>query len=364
MIPVTKSYLPPIEEYQAYLERIWATNQLTNHGPLVQELEIKLKDYLGVKHLFLVSNGTIALQIAIKTLGEPGEIITTPFSYVATTSSIVWEGFTPVFVDIDPETLCIDPDLVETAITPQTRAILPTHVYGIPCAVEKIEQIARKHGLKVIYDAAHTFGVSYNGKSLASYGDISTLSFHATKLFHTVEGGAIITNDDELAHKVSYMRNFGHKGQEDFWGLGINGKNSEFHAAMGLCNLPHLPEIIAARKQVSIWYDELLIGSGLVRPSLPEFTKYNFAYYPVVFPTETSLIKSRDHLSELGIFPRRYFYPSLSNLMYLEKKKIEIADRISSQVLCLPIYCDLTRNDVDKIVSIILSRYRFDLQKA
>ena len=205
--------------------------------------------------------------------------------------------------------------------------------------------------------------MSYNGKSLASYGDISTLSFHATKLFHTVEGGAIITNDDELAHKVSYMRNFGHKGQEDFWGLGINGKNSEFHAAMGLCNLPHLPEIIAARKQVSIWYDELLIGSGLVRPSLPEFTKYNFAYYPVVFPTETSLIKSRDHLSELGIFPRRYFYPSLSNLMYLEKKKIEIADRISSQVLCLPIYCDLKRNDVHKIVSIIQSRSSLDLQK-
>lgn len=353
MIPVTKSYLPPIEEYQAYLDRIWATNQLTNYGPLVQELEIKLKDNLGVKHLFFVSNGTIALQIAIKTLGEPGEIITTPFSYVATTSSIDWEGFTPVFVDIDPETLCIDPDLVEAAITPQTRAILPTHVYGIPCAVEKIEQIAHKNGLKVIYDAAHTFGVSYNGKSLASYGDISTLSFHATKLFHTVEGGAIITDDDELAHKVSYMRNFGHRGQEDYWGLGINGKNSEFHAAMGLCNLPHLPEIIAARKQVSEWYDELLAGTGLVRPSLPEGTVYNYAYYPVVFPSEEALVTARDRMNQEEIFPRRYFYPSLNHLPYVSSAIVPAAEGASSRVLCLPLYPGLEREDVEHVVQII-----------
>lgn len=353
MIPVTKSFLPPIEEYQAYLDRIWATNQLTNNGPLVQELEIKLKDYLGVKHLFFVSNGTIALQIAIKTLGEPGEIITTPFSYVATTSSIVWEGFTPVFVDIDPETLCIDPDLVEAAIIPQTRAILPTHVYGIPCAVEKIEQIARKHGLKVIYDAAHTFGVSYSGMSLASYGDISTLSFHATKLFHTVEGGAIITDDDELAHKVSYMRNFGHRGQEAFWGLGINGKNSEFHAAMGLCNLPHLPEIITARKQVSEWYDELLAGTGLVRPRLPEGTDYNYAYYPVLFPSEEALVTARDRMNQEEIFPRRYFYPSLNYLPYKQYSKYPGAEKNSFSVLCLPQYYGLNYDQVLKISNII-----------
>ena len=234
MIPVTKSFLPPIEDYIEYLKQIWDSNQLTNNGPLVKELEQKLKEYFDVKHLFFVSNGTIAEQIAIKAADLKGDIITTPFSYVATTSSIVWEGCQPVFVDIDPQTLCMNPDLIEDAITEKTTGIIPTHVYGIPCDVEKIQEIAEKHSLKVIYDAAHTFGGKYKGKSIASYGDISFLSFHATKVFHTVEGGAIITNDDELAHKISYMRNFGHNGPEDFWGVGINGNNSEFHAAMGL----------------------------------------------------------------------------------------------------------------------------------
>ena len=241
--------------------------QSTNkYGQLVQKLEHELTTYLNIDHLFFVSNGTIALQIAIKALDLNGEIITTPFSYVATTSTIVWESCAPVFVDIDPQTLCIDPNLIEAAITEETSAILATHVYGIPCAVEQIEAIAKKHNLKVIYDAAHTFGVKYKGKSLSWYGDISTLSFHATKLFHTVEGGAIITHDSQLAHKISYMRNFGHNKCEGFWGLGINGKNSEFHAAMGLCVLPHLGEIIAARKQVFAWYDELITGLPLTRP--------------------------------------------------------------------------------------------------
>ncbi|MBE0685043.1 MAG: DegT/DnrJ/EryC1/StrS family aminotransferase, partial [Anaerolineaceae bacterium] len=261
MIPVTKSFLPPINEYIQYLEKIWESNQLTNHGPFVKELETKLEDYLGVKHLFFVTNGTIALQIAIKALDLHGEIITTPFSYVATTSSIVWEGCSPVFVDIEPSTLCINPDLIEDAITSETSAILTTHVYGIPSDVDKIYEIAQRHNIKVIYDAAHAFGVRFKEKSLVSYGDTSTLSFHATKLFHTVEGGAIITQDDEIANRISYMRNFGHKGQEDFWGLGINGKNSEFHAAMGLCNLNHISSIIERRKQVSEWYDDLLQDS-------------------------------------------------------------------------------------------------------
>lgn len=353
MIPVTKSYLPPIEEYIKYLNRIWESNQLTNNGPLVQELEEKLKEYLGVRHLFFVSNGTIALQIAIKALDLKGEIITTPFSYVATTSSIVWEGCQPVFVDIDPKTLCLDPDLIEAAITPRTTAILATHVYGIPCDVEKIQSIAERHSLKVVYDAAHTFGVQYLGKSLVSYGDIATLSFHATKLFHTVEGGAIITDDDELAHRISYMRNFGHKGQEEFWGLGINGKNSEFHAAMGLCNLPHLPEIIAARKQVSEWYDELLDGSDLVRPLLPEGTEYNYAYFPVVFPSEAALIKARDRMNEDYIFPRRYFYPSLCDLPYIKKGSAPVAKSISSRVFCLPLYPGLDHQTVEIIYFMI-----------
>lgn len=353
MIPVTKSYLPPIEDYIEHLRKIWDSNQLTNNGPLVQELEQKLKTYLGVKHLFFVSNGTIALQIAIKALDLKGEIITTPFSYVATTSSIVWEGCQPVFVDIDPKTLCIDPDMIEAAITPTTTGILATHVYGIPCAVEKIQQIAQKHGLKVIYDAAHTFGVKYQGRSLVSYGDISTLSFHATKLFHTVEGGAIITDDDGLAHRIGYMRNFGHNGPEGFWGVGINGKNSEFHAAMGLCNLPHIEEIIAARKQVSGWYDDLLLASDLTRPVLPDGTEYNFAYYPVLFPSEESLLQARDRLNELQIFPRRYFFPSLNQVPYLPAWQSPVSENISRKILCLPLYTDLSLSEVEQITSII-----------
>lgn len=356
MIPVTKSFLPPLEEYIEYLKKIWDSNQLTNNGPLVKELEAKLKDYLGVKHLFFVSNGTIALQIAIKALDLHDEVITTPFSYVATTSSLVWEGCQPVFVDIDPNTLCLDPNLIEAAITPRTTAILATHVYGIPCDVEKIHSIAEKHQLKVIYDAAHTFGVKYLGKSLVSYGDISTLSFHATKLFHTVEGGAIITDDDELAHRISYMRNFGHKGQEDFWGLGINGKNSEFHAAMGLCNLPHIEEIITSRRQVSSWYDELLAGAGLSRPILPDNTHYNFAYYPILFPYEDVLLNVKIRLNEMDIFPRRYFYPSLNQVPYLLLQDLLISEKTSKKVLCLPLYADLSRSDVEQITSIIKAK--------
>jgi dTDP-4-amino-4,6-dideoxygalactose transaminase len=272
---------------------------------------------------------------------------------VATTSSIVWEGCQPVFVDIDPQTLCIDPDLIEAAITPTTTGVLATHVYGIPCAVEKIQQIAQKHGLKVIYDASHTFGVKYQGKSLVSYGDISTLSFHATKVFHTVEGGAIITDNDELAHRIGYMRNFGHNGPEAFWGVGINGKNSEFHAAMGLCNLPHVEEIIAKRKQISGWYDDLLLGSNLSRPILPDSTQYNYAYYPALFSSEQDLLQKMKLLNDQEIFPRRYFYPSLNELPYLGKSKTNIASDCSMRVACLPLFDELTFSDVKKIIDII-----------
>ena len=289
MINVTKSYMPPLAEYLEYLQRIWASNQLTNNGPLVQELEAKLKEFLGVRHIFFVSNGTIAIQIAIRALALQGEIITTPFSYVATTSSIIWEGCQPVFVDIDPETLNIDPDRIEAAITPRTTAILPVHVYGHPCDVESIHEIAERHRLKVIYDAAHAFGGKYKDQPLANFGDIATLSFHATKLFHTVEGGAIVTNDDDAARRIAYLRNFGHQGPESFQGLGINGKNSELHAAMGLCILPKVPDIIARRRLLCELYDQLLQGSGLKRPRQLAGTHYNYAYYPVLFPSERAL---------------------------------------------------------------------------
>lgn len=353
MIPVTKTFLPPIEEYIHYLEKIWESNQLTNNGPLVQELEAKLKNYLGVKHLFFVSNGTIALQIAIKALDLKGEVITTPFSYVATTSSLVWEGCQPVFVDIDPHTLCIDSNLIEAAITEKTTGILTTHVYGIPCDVERIQAIAKNHGLKVLYDAAHTFGGKYQGKAIVSYGDVATLSFHATKLFHTVEGGAIVTDDDDIAHRINYMRNFGHKGQEDFWGLGINGKNSEFHAAMGLCVLPHVPEIISARNKISNWYDEKLDFSNLSRFVLPGGTRFNYGYFPVIFPSEMELLEVKKRMNAQNIFPRRYFYPSLENLPYISDQYCPVSESISRRILCLPLYYGLNEDQITKISQLI-----------
>jgi len=353
MINVTKSFLPPLEEYYSYLQGIWDCNQLTNNGPLLQELEEKLKEHLHVRNIIFISNGTIALQIAIRALELTGEIITTPFSYVATTSSIIWEGCNPVFVDIDPKTFCINPDLIEEAITSRTTAIMPTHVYGIPCDVKKIETIAQRYSLKVIYDAAHAFGVKYLGKALASFGDISVLSFHATKLFHTVEGGAVVTENDEIAKKINYMRNFGHKGQEDFWGLGTNGKNTEFHAAMGLSILPHINEILRSRRQVCEQYDQLINNSNLSKPSLPENTTYNFAYYPVLFPSEVILLAVKSALIKNEIYPRRYFYPALHNLPYLNSPINEESEDISKRVLCLPLYAGLDSDDVSKILEII-----------
>jgi dTDP-4-amino-4,6-dideoxygalactose transaminase len=360
MINVTKTYLPPLEEYHEYLEGIWQRVHVTNHGPLVLELEAKLKAYLGVKHFFFVNNGTIALQIALKALGLGGEIITTPFSYVATTSSIVWEGCRPVFVDIDPETLTIDAALIEEAITPSTSAILATHVYGNPCDVESIGAIASRHGLKVIYDAAHAFGVQYQGRSLLDYGDAATLSFHATKLFHTGEGGAIVTNDDGLAHRIAYMRNFGHNGPEAFWGVGVNGKSSELHAAMGLCVLPRVAQLIGLRKQISQAYDEYFAGTELRRPVLRDELAYNYAYYPVLFPSEEKLLEARDALNREQIFPRRYFYPSLNTLSYVEHRPLPVAEDASRRVLCLPLYHDLGLMDAGRIASIILQVFAND----
>lgn len=355
MINVTKSFLPPLEEYIHYLEGIWERNQLTNNGPLVKELEAKLKEYLGVKHLFFVSNGTIALQIAIKALELSGDIITTPFSYVATTSSIVWEGCRPVFVDIDPETLCLSPELIEDAITAQTTAILSTHVYGHPCDVERIQAVADKHGLKVIYDAAHAFGVCYKNTSLVSFGDVSTLSFHATKLFHTVEGGAVATNDEGIAKRLAYLRNFGHKAPEEFWGIGINGKSSEFHAAMGLCIFPYISRLIAERCEISTFYDELLAGLSLSRPRRLGETVYNYAYYPVLFESERILLQTLRALNDEQIFPRRYFYPSLNHLPYVTYKSMPVAESVAQRVLCLPLYPGLRQIDIEKICRLICS---------
>lgn len=355
MIPVTKPFLPPREAYRGLIDEVFARNWLTNNGPLANKLELELKKTLDLKHLLFVGNGTIALQIAIKALGLRGEVITTPFSYVATTSSLVWEQCTPVFADIDPDTLNIDPTDIEARITPETTGILATHVYGNPCDVDALDAIARKHNLKIIYDAAHAFGVTYKGRSLFEYGDVATTSFHATKLFHTIEGGAVVTKDPDLLKKMAFMRNFGHDGPEQFAELGINGKNSEFHAAMGLCNLPHVPEIIARRKHLSHYYDNALQYLRVTRPACHDAEAYNYAYYPIVFESEEALLEAMSLLNQKEIFPRRYFYPTLSELPYVEKKdEVLQADELAKRVLCLPLYHELTEAEIDMIARLLL----------
>jgi len=350
MIPVTKPFLPPMEEYQKYLTGIWKREWLTNMGPLASNLEMEYKNYFNVKHLLLVTNGTVALQLAIKALELKGEIITTPFSFVATTSSIVWDGCTPVFVDIDEDTLNIDATKIEEAITNKTSAILATHVYGNPCDVVAIEAIARKHNLKVIYDAAHAFGVKVNGKSIFEYGDISTLSLHATKLCHSVEGGLVITKDPALLKKIASMRNFGISGFESFSELGINGKNSEFHAAMGLAVMHYADQIIDKRRELTKRYDEKLKGLQARRPIWHHQSENNGAYYSIIFNNEELMHRCINMLNSNEIGSRRYFYPSLaSSLPYLKPMSLPITDDISSRVLCLPLYFDLTIEEIDMI---------------
>lgn len=350
MIPVTKPFLPPQLEYESYLDGIWKRQWLTNMGPLANDLELKLKEILKVKHLLFVTNGTVALQLAIKALALKGEIITTPFSFVATTSSIVWENCQPVFVDIDKKSLNIDADKIEAAITDQTSAILATHVYGNPCDVEKIEKIAQKHHLKVIYDGAHAFGVEINGRSIFDYGDISTCSLHATKLYHSGEGGLVITKDAALLKKLAYMRNFGFDGPENFAELGLNAKNSEFHAAMGLANLKYIEDIHQQRKKLSLRYDEKLKTLKAFRPVWHSGSENNFSYYPLVFESEELMLKCMADLQSHEIYSRRYFYPSLaSSVPYVEKQELSVTDDISGRVLCLPLYFDLTIEEVDMI---------------
>lgn len=355
MIPVTKPFLPPQEKYSKYLTGIWQRQWLTNMGPLASDLELKLKEFLQVNHLLFVTNGTVALQMAIKALDLKGEIITTPFSFIATTSSIVWEGCIPVFVDIDKSSLNIDASKIENAITNRTTAILATHVYGNPCDVEVIEKIAQKHNLKVIYDGAHAFGVRVNGKSIFEYGDISICSLHATKLYHSIEGGLIITKDSNLLKKLAYMRNFGFDGPESFAELGINGKNSEFHAAMGLANLEYIQEIHENRKKICERYDEKLKTFKAIKPLWNKNSNQNYAYYPIVLISDELLYKCIESLKAHEIFVRRYFYPSLSNVLpYLEHISMPITEDVSKRVMCLPLYHDLTIEEVDLICRLLL----------
>jgi len=353
MIPVTKPFFPPIEEYQNYLEGIWRNEWLTNDGPLVNELETKLSHHLGVKHLVFVTNGTIALQLAIESLDLSGEIITTPLTHIATTASIVWQNCTPIFVDIDAESFNLNPALIESAITDRTTAIMATHVYGNPCNIDLIQEVASRYKLKVIYDAAHCFGVKYRGHSVLNFGDASTISFHATKLFHSAEGGAIITNDSKLDRKLRLLRNFGHDGPGKFAGVGINGKASELHAAMGLVNLKYADEIMRKRRFDHQVYDGFLSNQVLRKPEISNEVGYNHCYYPVVFDSEEKCIQVLNALEQKKIYARRYFYPELSSLDYVLEQDTPVANGIASRVLCLPLYYELSNAEIEMICTTV-----------
>lgn len=355
MIPVTKAYLPNKEKYQSYVDRIFQSGWLTNNGSLLQELERRLADYLGVKNIILVANGSFALQLAYKALALEGEVITTPFSFAATTSTLAWEGLTPVFADINSETFNIDSAQIEAQITSKTSAIVPVHVFGNPCDVEAIQAIADKHKLKVVYDAAHALGSEYKDQSVLNFGDISTLSFHSTKLFHTIEGGAVITNDDELAEKVRLMINFGISSPTSIESVGTNAKMNEFEAAMGLCVLDEIDTIRQRREDIwQVYTNEL---SNIVE--LQQWNKHgknNCAYAPVLFESEEQLLRIEAKLKENDILPRRYFYPSLDTLAYLNSKQVCNNSRdVASRILCLPIYPTLKLDDVQKIINIMES---------
>ena len=353
MINVTKTYLPSKEKYQKYVDEIYENGQLTNNGPLVQKLEERLSKHLGVKHVICVANGSLALQLSYKALGLKGEVITTPFSFVATASTLVWEGLKPIFADIDPHTYNLNPHNIEKLITKETSAIVPVHVFGNPCEVEKIQEIANKYNLKVVYDAAHAFGVKYKRESVLSYGDISTLSFHATKIFHTVEGGAVITNSDELAKKIRLQISFGINGLTTIDVVGINAKMNEFEAAMGLCVLDEVKT--TNQQRLEIWQEYAKTLSNIVKfQKWNKFSENNCAYAPVLFKSESQLIEVQQKLNQGGIFPRRYFYPSLDSLDYLESKNYCVKSRsIASRILCLPIYPGLSLESQKKIIEFL-----------
>jgi dTDP-4-amino-4,6-dideoxygalactose transaminase len=359
---VTEPFLPPLDEFIPYLEQIWENKRLTNNGPFHREFESALCDYLGVEHLSLFTSGTLALVTALQALRISGEVITTPYSFVATAHSLLWNNIKPVFVDIDPATCNLDPGKIEAAITPATSAIMPVHCYGNPCDVEQIQQIADIYGLKVIYDAAHAFGVKYRGESLLRHGDLSVLSFHATKVFNTFEGGAIVCPDAKIKQRIDYLKNFGFANEVTVMAPGINGKMSEIQASFGLLQLRYFGQVVGRRKEIDVRYRKILGGVNGI-DLLPEQadTQRNYAYFTILVGPDYSL--SRDELYEKlkdnDIFTRRYFYPLISSMpMYrgmpsADASNLKQASRIADQVLCLPMYPDIADEVVDRIAGII-----------
>lgn len=353
MIYVTKSFLPDIKEYISLLEEIWANGQLTNDGPLVLELERKLAEYLEVENLLYVSNGTIALQLAIKALDLSGEIITTPFSYCATTTALIWENCKPIFADISTKSLTCEVENFDKVWNSNIKGVVSTHVYGNSGNLLEQEAWCHAKGIPLIYDGAHAFGVKHRDKSIFTYGTVSTCSFHATKIFHTIEGGAVITENSELANKIRGIRSFGHKGDE-YFAAGINGKNSEFHAAMGLVNLKHFENIKAYRQEVSSLYEKHLSPS-ITRVSWNSENTRNYSYFPVLLASEDHLETVMQALIDENILPRRYFYPALNELPYLDYQACPQTENIARRILCLPLSAEIQHHDVLRITNIINS---------
>jgi len=361
-IYVTQPYLPPLDEFIPYLEQIWKNKWLTNAGPFHKELEAALARHLEVPHLSLFANGTIALVVALQALRIGGEVVTTPFTFVATTHSLIWNGIKPVFVDIEPGTFNLDPDRIEAAITPQTTAILPVHCYGNPCAVDRIQRIADRYGLKVIYDAAHAFGVRHHGESLARHGDLAVLSFHATKVFNTFEGGAIVSPNEKTKQRIDYLKNFGIADEVTVVGPGINGKMNEVQAAFGLLQMRYLQDGKAKRRAIDERYRAELHEVRGVRlmPELPD-TDANYSYVPILIGPEYALGRDAlyDRLRTHGIHARRYFYPLLSELpMYhglpsAAAANLPVANRVAQQILCLPIHSDLSADEQGLVIQLI-----------
>ena len=356
-IYVTMPSLAPLEEYKQWLEKAWDSGILTHNGPLVQRLEKELMAYLGVENLVVVTSGTIALQLAIKALRLKGEIITTPFTWIATVSAIQWENCTPVFVDIDPETFNIDPGKIEDAITHRTCAIMPVHVFGNPCEVGKIEEIARCHHLKVIYDAAHAMCVDYKGKSILEYGDISATSFHATKIFNTGEGGGCVTGDKDIFERLRRLRFFGHNDAKDVVDEGFNGKMTEVHAALGLANLAIQNEVLEKRRAIFEQYFENLKDVDSIRFQKFDKEAYNYSYLPVVLSSEEEVLEVISRLSKNNIFPRRYFYPSLNTLKAVAPyTPMPLSENLARRILCLPSHSRLIPENVDLICQLIIRK--------
>jgi len=349
---VTKTYLPSKQKYIKYINKIWDSHILTNNGELVQALEAKLKAYSNCKEVLACANGTIVIQMALKALNVTKEVITTPFTYVATTNALLWQGCQPVYVDINHRDFTIDVTKIERAITERTEAILATHVYGYPCDVENIQKIAAKHNLKVIYDASNAFGTRYKEKSIFEFGDISTCSFHATKLFHTAEGGALFINNKDYYERLYLYRSFGHV-YDNYITVGINAKMSELHAAMGLCIIEDVDKIIKKRKKITSWYNEYFKASMQLEKGSAD-TDYNYAYYPVLFKDRHELLNYKNKLEDHKIFPRRYFYPSLNTLPFLSSPSpCRVSESIAERILCLPLSYYTTKKEVQRICSII-----------